>query len=215
MPAGWKRLRVLGRGTTGTVYKVVRVRDGLEAAHKVSKLNMEHEVAMQRAMAPFAPVVYHAGKKDVIMELVGETMDEYLSVKRTDKELREIAEAISAIGRFLVEHRMTHGDVPMFNFARTLDGRWIMIDFDRSSTEFYRPEVDLLRLQIELAPSTRSVPKSDVRIYQPNMNWLRENALPEWQAVWGVHNHFKVREADKAWRTAYDAYCEEAGFVRE
>ena len=217
----WQMIRELGRGTAGVVYLVEK--DEVRAAAKLQHLSsakqkdkFTREVKNQIAFHPFAPrVLYHdLEKRDarnwvgvIVMELMEIELDSWLSKKRTVDELQDMTEQVAELGRFCMERRLTHGDLPLFNLARTPAGRWLAIDFDRSSTTVFRPDVDLYRLQMEIlsAPKDRSLNTKPLEA--SNVRWLRKNALVPWEEAWGLR---LPEDVSQAWEDAYEEYCRAA-----
>ena len=159
----WKVGELLGEGTAGKVYRVEK--DGKMAAAKIQTLKsakevdrFKREVQNQKAFGRYAPEIYLdcVEKRDkstsigvIIMELIDIELDTWLSTAQNEMELANLVQDISVIGKYCIKMKITHGDLALFNIARAKSGRWVFIDFDRASTSVFRPEVDILRLQLE------------------------------------------------------------------
>lgn len=221
---GWETEELLGKGTSGTVYMVRRRRTTAACKLQILKSasqkdKFDREIKNQHAFAPFAPrVLFHCAEKIgknewkavIIMELIQVELDKWLSVERTPEELQDLVDQIAKLGKFCVRKKRTHGDLALFNIARTRDGRWIAIDFDRSSTTVFNPNVDLYRLQMELGPAQyRS--NGTKPLNEQNVRWLVKHGIPVWQKAWKLPNTRNAKETNDYWTEQYDDYyCKKA-----
>ena len=221
---GWTTGRVLGTGTVGTIVLACKNNKSQCAAMKVQILttkaerdSFKVELANQLAFGSMAPEVYdHCMIKSdgvrygvIVMELLDEELDEFLSNKQSTADLIEVAERIQEFLEYMALHNLTHGDLALFNMAFTKnDRRLIMLDFDRSSTLVYHPSVDALRLHIELYKKTQSENTKDT--LSSNLAVLRKN-LGGW---YGAVNMKKPKGSapviDELWYKAYGVYCKKA-----
>lgn len=221
--AKWQRGRILGRGTSGIVYAVTR--DGLSAAAKLQRLTTraqvdkhERELRNQEAFSPHAPqLIFHCMERQgkhwqaaMVMEQIEVELDRWLSTKRSPSELQDMVDQVAAIGRFCVQNKLTHGDLALFNVARSQTGRWMFIDFDRASTRVFRPDVDLLRLQMELLSPPKYRSTNTQPLHASNVAWLRKHALPAWKTAWKQPNQFNDPTTAKQWERSYEEYCHAA-----
>lgn len=217
----WKIGELLGEGTVGKVYRVFR--GGTVAAAKIQILKnaievdrFKREVQNQEAFGRYAPEIYLdcVEKRDkntsfgvIIMELIEIELDNWLSTPRDSTELAHLVEDISSIGKYCMKRKLTHGDLALFNIARTHSGRWVFIDFDRASTTVFRPEVDIYRLQLEIQSPPKDRSMNSKPLNSANVKWLRKNAIAPWQAAWKQPNAFNSSQVSVEWENAYEDYC--------
>lgn len=223
---GWNVGKVLGVGTVGTVVCACNKEKKKKkkcAALKVQVLRNKAEMKSymteiynQKKFGEFAPKVYGdcTIQSDgvtygvIIMELLEVELDKFLEKKRSLDVMQKIGRRITEMIRFMWSKKLTHGDTALFNLAFTKRGKLVMLDFDRASTEVYRPEVDTLRLQIETVRSTQS--KNTKVIHKDNLRFLK-NFTGKWHAAAETRPVPGASEADEAWVNAYEEYCKEAG----
>lgn len=160
---GWRIMTLIGVGEHSTVFEVACV-DKMSAynrsrgAVKITELvdgahSFRNECIRQSAAAPYAPYIYHEstfrGINVCVMELMGETLSDFLARRRNAYELEQVAEDITRFLQFYHEKRITHGDLALFNIARRVTSNsFIPIDFGyaEADAEKYAPEVDVYRL---------------------------------------------------------------------
>lgn len=214
-------MEVLGQGSAGTVFLA---RGDICVAIKIQVLLTKNhedafdtEVRNQRAFAPYAPKVREACTQRIgqytfgviIMDLVkpDSELDRFLGPKRSKRELDAVIAGLTAALTFAIGKRLTHGDLAFFNIAQDASGKWIFIDFDRSSTSVFAPYVDYLRLRTELHPSTRSSPTK--KMHKFNTTYLLQHGVPHWTALYSNYkSEFDtIRELGKVWEEAYENYC--------
>ena len=217
----WKMGALLGQGTAGKVYRVFR--DGTVAAAKIQILKnaievdrFKREVQNQKAFGRYAPMIYLdcVEKRDkntsfgvIIMELIVTELDNWLTTPQDSTELAHLVQDISSIGKYCIKHKLTHGDLALFNIAQTHSGRWVFIDFDRASTSVFRPDVDIYRLQLEIQSPPKDRSMNSKPLNSANVKWLRKNAIAPWQAAWQQPNAFNSSQVSVEWENAYEDYC--------
>jgi len=217
----WKMGELLGQGTAGKVYRVEK--DGKMAAAKIQILKnsidvdrFKREVQNQKAFGRYAPEIYLdcVEKRDkstsfgvIIMEPIDIELDNWLSTPQNSTELANLVQDISSIGKYCIKHKLTHGDLALFNIARTHSGRWVFIDFDRASTSVFRPDVDIYRLQLEIQSPPKDRSMNSKPLNSANVKWLRKNAIAPWQAAWQQPNAFNSSQVSVEWENAYEDYC--------
>jgi predicted Ser/Thr protein kinase len=209
--------KFLGKGEVGTVFYVSK--DSKEDCYAVkielidSKYNptfaFNNEVKSQKAFAPYAPHIYVSGIYDlkigfIIMDLIDETLDEYLVQQRTPQELDDVIQKIGNALEFLKKKKLTHGDLALFNigFLKS-DRKLVFIDFDRATynTLHYSPCVDKLRLITEFYITAQS--KGVKRMHLSNMRYIRSHGFRRWWNLTKVN----AKETEKELVNAYKKYC--------
>lgn len=218
---GWKVGNVLGVGTVGTVFLACKNKKcaALKVQvlrNKSDKQSYATELLNQKAFEPFAPKVYCDCTIQVdgvtygviVMELLGDELDKFLTKKRSAAIMAGIGNRIVEIITFMRNKKFTHGDTALFNLAFTQQGSLVMLDFDRASTTVYRPAVDALRLQVETSRSTQSA--NTKPIHKENLAALKRFTTA-WHAAAGTLPVVGVSKADEAWLRAYESYCRAAG----
>lgn len=223
---GWKVGKLLGVGTIGTVVMGCK-KDGTCAAMKVQVITDDKEMESyrkelenQKAFASFAPEVYgdciitvdDISYGVIVMQLLGDELDKYLMVERSPKIIDSIGKRISSMLEFMKTNEFTHADTCLYNIAYNGTGKdkqLVMLDFDRASTKVYAPEVDTLRLQVEMCRRTQS--QNTKYIHPENLKALKK-FVPDWHAAAGTEKHTGTwYEVDDAWVEAYEKYCRLAG----
>lgn len=221
---GWTPQRLLGEGTVGSVFYICRNADSTQcAAAKVQIVTtpdelrgFHEEVRIQQAFYPYAPQVIaqctvriaSVTYAVIIMELIARELDKFLSVRRTPAELLKVFADMSYAFEFMQQRRYTHGDLALFNIGWSdASERWVLLDFDRASTEVYSPSTDFYRIQMELYKCTN---QSDVDVCNMNMTWLRKNALPKWSELFHLMPMRTAQEAQDKWIDEYQLYCRRA-----
>jgi hypothetical protein len=217
---GDETMEVLGNGSAGTVF--LACEDVCVAIKIQVLLNKKHmdafdkEVKNQRAFAPYAPKVLDTctekiGKYTfgvIIMELLktDSELDKYLMLKRSKRELNDVIEGLNAALEFTIRKRITHGDLAFFNIAQNAKGKWIFLDFDRSSTSVFAPHVDYLRLRTELYARLRSTPTK--KMNKSNIDYLLKTAIPIWTKLYKYKKKFdNIDTLGEEWEKAYEKYC--------
>jgi hypothetical protein len=216
--------RVVGEGTVGTVLLSCPTSNSCVAI-KIQLLedtySFDKEIMNQKAFHPYAPEIYnHCIERIsqytfgiIIMEPIESELDEYLQVKRTQLELKKISDDIASILLFLKEKRITHGDTALFNIA-CVQGenniKWILIDFDRASTDVYNDHLDIFRLVLEwYDPSDNT---KNINAY--NLNWIIQNAIPVWKSLYSTVNlPDDIDTLVNKWEKYYSNYCEKANIL--
>jgi hypothetical protein len=216
---------LLGIGSQGIVFSSIK--NGQDVAVKLIELEKEdhiaiykHEVASQKMFLPFSPKIFDDGIIKIstklsygviIMEVLGDELDKYLMRKRSKVELKSVESDLVTIFKFMLESRLTHGDMALFNIAkRKSDGHFILLDFDSASDRFFQPEVDIYRMQSEIYnpkenPSLKEMDKS-------NLKFLLRH-VPNWSKMMGikkVNNKF----SENYWRYNYQEYCKKVKEVQ-
>lgn len=217
----WKIGELLGEGTVGKVYRVVRDKTAAAAKIQILKNSIDvdrfkREVQNQKAFGRYAPEIYLdcVEKRDkntsfgvIIMELIVTELDNWLTTPQDSTELAKLVQDISSIGKYCIKHKLTHGDLALFNIADTHSGRWVFIDFDRASTTVFRPEVDIYRLQLEIQSPPKDRSMNSKPLNSANVKWLRKHAIAPWQAAWQQPNAFNSSQVSVKWENAYEDYC--------
>lgn len=220
----WQIGHVLGVGTVGTVILACKKKNKHCAAMKIQVLHnkterhsFETELKNQQAFLPYAPKIYdhclYSDKQSgvefgiLIMELLDEELDRYLTQKRSKEEIAAIGERIKDMLLFMKQKGYTHGDLALFNLAFVKNGPLVMLDFDRASTSVYAPAVDTLRLQTEMTKSTQSA--NTKSILPAHLRDLKR-FVPQWHKALGTAQPKTAKDADRAWEEAYEVYCKEA-----
>jgi thiamine kinase-like enzyme len=209
----------IASGSIGSVFKIINT-DGDFFAAKIEILSTPEdlqswnaEVRNQKAFHPFSPKVYSVCTQNIgenkfgviIMELVGAVLDKYLMDRRSATDLDKIIEGISKCFHFMKEHKLTHGDLALFNIAFTLQGRLVLIDFDRASTTEYCPEVDILRLITEWFVSQRS--KGTKTMCKENVSYIKTHGISKWRSLYDVPDTLiNVKNLGQAWELMYKEY---------
>ena len=160
---GWHIVTLIGVGEHSTVFEAVCVEtigttNPGSSAVKVTELidgasAFLDECVRQTEASPYAPYIYHKatfrGISLCVMELMGDTLSNFLARRRNVHELKQVAEDITEFLRFYHERKITHGDLALFNIARRITtNSFIPIDFGYAETDpgNYAPEVDVYRL---------------------------------------------------------------------
>ena len=228
IPTQWIVGNILGHGTSGDVYQVTDKKTKRVAAMKVvhltndlSTVYFNNEVNYQKAFYPFAPQIFHHDiiffkHKQfgiIVMELVEHILDSYLITKKTMSELKYVIFELYEILKDLrgskgkKQSGKTHGDMAFFNcgfIKRGDEMKLILIDFDRSSTDVYIPEVDVLRIYTELYPRYKS--KGTKKMHKDNLKLLRDY-LPRVMSEFITYMPQNAAEADDIWVNAYEKFC--------
>ena len=217
--------KILGMGTVGSVILSCNVTNFCVAikiqliSNPTEKELFKKEVQNQIRFSPYAPEVFkhcidiYDGNTYgiIVMEQIEKELDQYLVKSKKTDELKTLKTQISDILRFLQEERITHGDLALFNIARVKRGdefRWILIDFDRSSSSVYNPDVDNLRIVLEWYASIRS--DGTKRMLKKNVDWIKKHAIPEWKSIGNTTYPSKVGELNTDWVDSYEEYCVKA-----
>lgn len=216
---GWRTSKVLGVGTVGTILLACKKRTECAAVkvqilgNRTEETSFKNELRNQKAFLPYAPEIYDwcittKGKRKygaIVMEILGDELDQWLAVKRSDKQLRDVGAQISTILSFMTDREITHGDLALFNMAFVKGtNRLILLDFDRASTKVFNSAVDYLRLHTELYHKTQS--RNTKHTLESNLKVLRDY-LPEWAGIAGVARPRTVTTADRLWQDEYEEYC--------
>ena len=222
----WKLNRLLGTGTIGTVFEVEHTGNGQRGAIKIAELktlaeltNFENEVRVQSLFASYriAPTVYGncVVRADdgvhyytaIIMEKMGMELDTYLTEKRSDLELKHVISQISSLFEVLKTHRLTHGDLALFNICFDDQNKHLkFIDFDRASSSVYAPHTDLYRIHTEFFDPTITLHTKPLDSYNKDILLA---AVPLWAIILGIEMVADVQSGD-IWYTHYRKYCEDA-----
>jgi predicted Ser/Thr protein kinase len=224
----WKIGKVLGEGTVGSVFYACERKDKC-AAVKIQVIRTEEEaksyhdeLMTQKAFANagIGPKVYtdcfvqlddNVALAAIVMETLDMMLDDFLSKRRTSDELKAAAEGLTRVWEALTRHRFTHGDLALFNIARTTSGRWTLLDFDRSSanSRLYSPRVDWLRLKSESYVSTRAMHTK--RLTKQGNDWLKK-MVGEWKTLFQNQDQAQnAGEWDDLWVEEYERYCRAVG----
>lgn len=213
---------ILGKGSVGTVVyackrRVPKYRYPTCVAAKIELITSNKdrrrflkEVETQKAFYPLAPKIYKVcteiiGKHEfavILMRDVDKTLAKYLSVRRTHAQLDQIILQIINIFKYLKIRKLTHGDLALFNIGiveRNDRKSLVLIDFDRASSNIYRPEVDILRIIKEMYTSTNSQIKTNKN--KNNLLYLRTKAIPQLSLL---HPNIKIPNTVKATAELHD-----------
>lgn len=233
---GWRISRFLGSGTQGTVFALCNSDDGRCAAGKFmvmkkgdaqKRRELIHEINMQRAAAPFAPEIYGACDIErragsswavILMEKIDGEADAYLSVRRSERELRNVGEQLVAGLRYYCSRRLTHGDLVWFNIGYILtDGlpKFVFIDFDRASDKVgCGSKLDYARLIMELyaevaTPVQKPINRANAQFLQ--LYLLRAAEADKVFSVKELRALTNPQSAEAYWIELYEVYCRRAG----
>lgn len=226
---------VLGKGTIGTVYLLCRyigrkkkLRDCAGAA-KVQRLGsnrelimFQNEVKAQKEFQGIGPEIHGTclirKKKQnygiIVMEKIDQTLDQYLSKRRSRDALNKVGEQMTAILAELKSRKLTHGDLALFNVG-LIGERLVLIDFDRAAVKpsEYSPKVDLLRLFVEFRKSTQA--RGTKKTNSKNLTFIRNNWFEAWRVALGISKRQvdvkkSAKEHDAMWTREYRKYCVKA-----
>lgn len=217
----------IASGTVGEVFSMSR--QGKLFVAKLQHLRTRdelrgfaQEVKVQRAFAakhvglPLVDVqVFKLGTETVavvVMPLV-QTLHEFLHTERTAAQLDLVMKSLVTLLSRMQEAKLTHGDLTLFNmYIEDKPSGLKVLDFDRSSTKVFAPDVDVLRAATELSPDTRSEPPDHKPIHVFNSQYLESKGLQSFQEAFGSEFELdgSVKEIDANWEISYDTYCHRA-----
>ena len=222
---GWIIGQYLGVGTIGTVFEACNEDGSICAAIKMCELTTadevrtyEQEVHVQTKFASLniGPRVFdNCTVKDVtsgryytviIMEKMGQELDDYLTSRRTNKELDHIISQLKILFSLLEKNRVTHGDLALFNIAFDENNTLKFIDYDRASTSVYDPETDIYRLQSEFYDPT------DTENTKPIDEYNRLYILDSMLILTNIIKVKPVKDQHSSyyWYKHYITYCKKA-----
>lgn len=219
----FSNFRVVGEGTVGTVLLSCQTYNSCVAI-KIQLLedtySFNKEIMNQKAFEPYAPYIYnHCIERIsqytfgiIIMEPIESELDEYLTSKRPTIELKKISNDIASILLFLRDNNITHGDTALFNIAcvqRENNIKWILIDFDRASTDMYNDHLDIFRLVLEWYDPSNNT--KNINAY--NLNWIIQNAIPVWKSLYPFNIPDNIETLVNEWEHYYLKYCKEANVL--
>lgn len=220
LPPKWRlpeKPLLLGTGSTGSIFKVISSKNAQTfAAAKLQRrgtldqwlCEIEAHSKFSKAIPSMVPRLYYTNAlaRLIVMEHVeGERLDRYLAVQRAPEELGVIAENLTSVFAALRKHKLTHGDMALFNVIidpKTLQVR--LIDFDRASHRVYRPWVDRLRFANEWWPEVRSAGTAEIEAsnahFMQQQTWLLPRTILS----------CSVACRDLRWEKMYNAYMRRA-----
>jgi tRNA A-37 threonylcarbamoyl transferase component Bud32 len=214
----------LGIGTIGTVFEACNDKEGTCAAIKMCELTtpeelrtFEQEVRVQTTFASYGlgPQVFtnctvkaSTGRfySVIIMEKMGQELDEYLTPRRSKKQLDHIISQLEILFSLLQKHKITHGDLALFNIAFNKYNELKFIDYDRASTSVYDPGTDLYRLQSEFNDPTDTTNTKPVHEYNRVYLLAAMSRLTHIINVEPTPN----QNAGSKWYQHYRTYCKTA-----
>ncbi len=138
----WTFVKVLGNGSGGIVYSIQKDMQTrvVKYLKKTSKIDALYEIAMQCHFynLGLAPQVFAFDSWDnfknavIIMEPIEVTLETFLKVDRSPKELDVILQLVTKLITKLCENKIRHNDLHWGNLAM-LNGNLVCIDFGESS----------------------------------------------------------------------------------
>jgi tRNA A-37 threonylcarbamoyl transferase component Bud32 len=174
----------------------------------------DREVKMQKEFAGYglAPIVEESNvinmrgeqKVGLIVMPEVETLDAYLSKRRTNRkneDLANVVQGLITLVRDIAKHKLTHGDLTLFN-TYLEKGKVGAIDFGRASTVF-APNVDSLRVAMELYADTRTDLGQPIEAF--NSQYLSTDGLTKFKKAFNIQS--EPQETVRAWAAAYEQYC--------
>ena len=145
----------------------------------------------------------------IIMDPITNTLDQYLSTRRTSQELDHVGQELYRMFKSMYQNQVSHGDLAFFNIGYVMTPtphsakhpsiQIRLIDFDRSAIDQSWIEVDVLRVIDALY--------SELTVFHTNADYLYNHWRSKWLSVCpnaSALEKLSFDESQKRWRTQYN-----------